>query len=154
MNRDLVWPGVVAASTVAMTVVVTLDLGPPIAPIIALWFVGVCPGLPYIRLLGLREPLTVVLLAIALSLSLQAVVSLALLRGSTWTPVRMLQFVIAITVLGVFLDAQRAIWGRRSATSAGNRRIAPSRPTSTRPRNEQTGEAGASSPFAEFRTPR
>ncbi len=123
MNRNLVWPGIVAASTVLMTVVVVLGLGPPIAPIIAFWFVFVCPGLPYVRLLALREPLTEVLLAIALSLSIEAVVSLVLLRGSTWTPARMLQIVIAITVLGVLLDAHRTVWGRRSTTSAEHRRI-------------------------------
>ncbi len=123
MNRNLVWPGIVAASTVVMTVVVALGLGPPIAPIIAFWFVFVCPGLPYVRLLDLREPLTEVLLAIALSLSIEAVVSLILLRGSAWTSVRMLQIVIAITVLGVVLDAHRASWGRRSTTSAEHRRI-------------------------------
>ncbi len=110
MNRDLVWPGIVTASTVAITVVVALGLGPPIAPITAFWFVFVCPGLPYVRLLDLREPLTEVLLAIALSLSIEAVVGLVLLWGSAWTPVLMLQIVIAITMLGVFLDAHRTAW--------------------------------------------
>ncbi len=123
MNRDLVWPGIVAASTVVMTVVVALGLGPPIAPVIAVWFVFVCPGLPYVRLLNLREPLSELLLAIALSLSIEAVVSLMLLWRSAWTSGRMLQIVVALTVLGVLLDAQPTIWGRRSTTSAKLRGI-------------------------------
>ncbi len=117
MNRDLLWPGIVAASTVAMAVVTALGLGPPIAPFVAGWFVFVCPGLPYVRLLNLGDPLNELLLAVALSLSLESVVSLVLLWGSSWTPVRMLQIVIAITVLGVLLDADRAFWDGRSTNS-------------------------------------
>lgn len=118
MNRDLVWPEIVTASTVMMALVVRLGLGPPLAPIIAVWFVFVCPGLPYVRLLNLREPLTEALLAIALSLSIEAVVGLVLLRTATWTSVGMLQIVLAITVVGVLLDAGRTVYGGRSATSA------------------------------------
>ncbi len=117
MNRDLLWPGIVAASTVAMAVVAALGLGPPIAPLVAVWFVFVCPGLPYVRLLNLGEPLNELLLAVALSLSLESVVSLVLLWGSSWTPGRMLQVMIAITVLGVSLDADRAFWDGRFTNS-------------------------------------
>jgi len=117
VNRDLLWPGIVAVSTVAMAVVAGLDLGPPIAPFIAGWFVLICPGMPYVRLLNLGDPLNELLLAVALSLSLESVVSLVLLWGSSWTPDRMLQIAIAITVLGVLLDADRAFWDGRSTNS-------------------------------------
>lgn len=127
MNRDLVWPEVVTASTVMMALVVRLDLGPPLAPIIAVWFVFLCPGLPYVRLLDLREPLTEALLAIALSLSIEAIVGLVLLRTSTWTSVGMLQIVLAITGVGVLLDAGRTVYGGRSATVAGHRGTTTSR---------------------------
>jgi len=115
VSRDLLWPGIVMSSTVAMIVVTIIGLGPPIAPAVALWFVFVCPGLPYVRLLELREPLNEFLLAIALSLSIEAVVSLLLLWSSAWSSGRMLQVIIGITMLGAMLDADRTVSGRATA---------------------------------------
>ena len=115
MSRDLLWPGIVMSSTVAMIVVTIIGLGPPIAPAVALWFVLVCPGLPYVRLLGLREPLNEFLLTIALSLSIEAVVSLLLVWSSAWSSGRMLQVIIGITMLGAMLDADRTVSGRATA---------------------------------------
>jgi len=116
VNRDLMWPGIVAVSTAAIVVVTVLQIGPPLAPPVAFWFVFVCPGLPYVRLLDLRDPLNEFLLAIALSLSIESIVSLVLLWRSAWTSGRMLQVVIAITLLGVLLDADRTGW--RSVTTS------------------------------------
>jgi len=104
------------ASTVAITAVVVADLGPPLAPIVALWFVFVCPGLPYVRLLGLKEPLNEMLLAVALSLSIHAVVSLLLQRAAVWTSTRMLAVMVVITLLGVLLDGGRSLWRWRPST--------------------------------------
>jgi hypothetical protein len=42
----------VAALSVAITVVRIAGVGPPIAPLVALWFVLFWPGLPYMRMLG------------------------------------------------------------------------------------------------------
>ena len=123
MNRDLTWPGIVGASTLAMMLVAVFDLGPPIAPIIAFLFAFVCPGLPYVRLLGLREPLNELLLAIALSLSIESVVSLVLLLTSSWSPGLMLQVVVTITVLGVLVDADRVTRVPQSVELANRRRI-------------------------------
>ncbi len=90
----------------------------------------VCPGLPYVRLLGLGEPLTEFLLAIALSISTEGVVSLVMLRGASWTAQRMLIVMIIITLVGVILDARRAISRQRAPLVSGVARMASQFPGS------------------------
>ena len=109
MNHRFVWPIVVEVSAVLAAVVAAVDPGPPVAPAVALWFVLVCPGLPYVRLLDLGEPATEVLLAVALSISLQALVGLGLLWASAWTSVRVLGIAIVIALIGAFLETRHVL---------------------------------------------
>jgi len=119
LRRDLAWPLVVAASTLAAVVVFTFGLGPPLGPIVALWFVFVCPGLPFVRLLELREPLTEMLLAVALSWSLIAVVGLGLVLAGAWSALLALQIVVGITILGVTLESGRVMVRHRRLARVG-----------------------------------
>jgi hypothetical protein len=103
--RVLRWPIVVGTSTLAVVVMVAAGLRFPLAPLLAAWFVFVCPGMPIVRLLRLGEPLSVWVFAIAVSLSIEAVVSVPLLMQSAWTVEGMTLVVATFTMTGVGFDA-------------------------------------------------
>jgi hypothetical protein len=107
--RKFPWPFVVAALSVAITVVRIADIGPPIAPLIALVFVLFCPGLPYVRMLDVREPLTEAVMSVALSISIEALVSVPLLVASAWTADRMLAMAIAIAMFGAIAEVRHIV---------------------------------------------
>ncbi len=115
MRGGLFWPGAVLASSATLMVAEGFDLGPPLAPILALWFLLVCPGVSYVRLLRLGEPLTEFLLTVAFSVSIGALASLALLAGQVWTPGRTLLVVVGIAVVGAGIDAYRVVATRRES---------------------------------------
>jgi len=101
------WPIVVVMSSVAALVVFVMGIGQPIAPIVALWFLGVCPGISYVRLLGLTDPLMEMVLAVALSMSIGAVLSVVLLFAGVWSTGLALVLTVWVAVIGAGLEALR-----------------------------------------------
>lgn len=108
MNRSIAWPLVVAASTGAALAGLAMGLDPPVAPLLALWYLGVCPGIGWVRLLRMHDPLAEILLAVALSLSVGAVVSVLLLALGVWSSglALVLTGVVALAGAGADLMAQ------------------------------------------------
>jgi hypothetical protein len=95
-----VWPAVIAASALGALGVTYAGVGPPLRPLVALWFLAVCPGMALIRLLGLRDPLSEVVLAIAVSLSLETIVASIMIYAGAWSPQRSLDIVVGIALAG------------------------------------------------------
>ncbi len=65
------------------------------------WFIIVCPGMAWARLLRLRESYFEWTLAIALSLALAAIVSGVMLYAKVWSPQWGVAVLIGISVVGV-----------------------------------------------------
>ena len=110
MRRPFAWPIVVMVSTVAALTGFAVGLGPPVAPLLALWFLGVCPGIGWVRLLRMSDPLAEMLLAVALSLSIGAVASVVLFSVGAWSP-----------GLALILTAVAALTGAGAAAMAEER---------------------------------
>jgi len=71
----------------------------------AFWFLFLCPGMAFVRLLRVGESLTELTLALALSLAINAIVAITMLYTGTWSPKWGLGIVIGISMCGAALQA-------------------------------------------------
>lgn len=100
LTSKWLWPAIIIGSAVAIGGLVFSDLTSPIRPILALWFLVVCPGMALVRLLRLQNAWAEVALATAVSLSLDTGVSLGLVYGHYWSPKLGLAILICVSLLG------------------------------------------------------
>jgi hypothetical protein len=80
------------------------DIGPPIQAMVAFWFLLVCPGMSFVRLLQIEERLTELTVAIALSIALDTVVSETMVLTKRWSPEWGLFVLICMSVAGAALQ--------------------------------------------------
>lgn len=106
-RSPLVWPAVIVLSALGAGVAVYGALGAPLRPLFTLWFILVCPGMAFIRLLRLRTPVAEWTLAIALSLALDTIVTMILLYSGAASAEGALIVLIAISLAGVGLQVMR-----------------------------------------------
>jgi uncharacterized membrane protein len=104
MRRIDPWPLIIVISAVGLGVAVIADVGSPVRPVLSFWFLFVCPGMAYVRLLQLNEPWLELTLAVSLSIALNVTVSLLMLYTNMWTPGRALVILIAFSIVGVVLQ--------------------------------------------------
>jgi len=119
MNPDVlrfrwIWPGVILGSAVASGLFFFLAIESPLRLIITLSFLLVCPGMAFVRLLRLDESYYEWTLAIALSISLDAIVACLLLYTGFWSITLGLSTLIIISLLGALLQL---LWTRPTFTS-------------------------------------
>jgi hypothetical protein len=99
-----IWPAIIILSGVGAGVVALGNVESPIRPLIALWFLFVCPGMAFVRLLRLGEGLSEWPLAIALSLALDVIVAAAMLYAGAWSPRWGLVALICLSFSGAILQ--------------------------------------------------
>jgi hypothetical protein len=112
----------VATGSALLAVAAALgDVGSPVQPVLVLWFVLVCPGLP---LAGLTHPSSVAFcltFAITVSCALAALVAQAMLYAGVWNPLTGLVVLAEITVVGCAIDLAVDVRAHRaSARSVGS----------------------------------
>ncbi len=98
------WPIIILASTIGAGLAVVGNFGTPIRPMISFWFLLICPGMAFVRLLRLRGCLTELTLAVALSIAIDTVVAEAMLYVRIWSPTRGLVVLMCISVVGAVLQ--------------------------------------------------
>jgi hypothetical protein len=114
MTRALCWPPVILASASGAAFAMAGHVGPPLQPLIAFWFLLVCPGMAFVPLLRLPGGLTALTLALALSIALDTLVAETMVLTRTWSPAGALGVLIGISMVGAvcqLIAARRA--GRR-----------------------------------------
>jgi uncharacterized membrane protein len=82
-----VWPIASACFAVATIAVVVAGINSPLRPALVLLFLVLAPGMALVRLLGIPDPIAVIMLAIAISLALGGVVAGTMVYTGTWSPV-------------------------------------------------------------------
>lgn len=105
-----IWPVIIIISAIGAGLLALANILPPIRHLLSLWFLLVCPGMAYVRLLTNTDGLTQWTLAIALSLALDAVVAAFMLYTGHWSPNWGLVALIATSLGGVL---HPKIWTRR-----------------------------------------
>lgn len=98
------WPAIIILSTVAVSLVTFVVPDIPLRPLIVMWFLFVCPGMVVVQFLRLNEPVAEWTLALALSLSIDAIVADILLYAGRWSPTVILIILIGFSFSGAFLQ--------------------------------------------------
>jgi hypothetical protein len=109
MIRLIRWPAIIIVSSIAGGLAMAGDIGAPIRPLIAFWFLLICPGMAFIRLLHLQEWLTELTLAIALSLTVDTLVAEAMVLNHLWSPQGGLFGLICLSLAGAVLQLIEAV---------------------------------------------
>lgn len=104
LRRRLWWPAIIIASAIGAGLFALGDIESPFRPLIAFWFLLICPGMAFVRLLHIRERLTELTLAIALSMAFNVIVSEALVLARMWSFKWGLVVLICISILGAVLQ--------------------------------------------------
>ena len=111
------WPVIIVVSAIAVSLVTTSHIFPSLRPLIAFWYLLVCPGMAIVRLFQLKNGVAEWTLAIALSLTLDTLVAGIMLYSRSWSPFRGLVILIGISLVGAVLQImmafRRTVLGRR-----------------------------------------
>jgi hypothetical protein len=101
------WPIILLLSTTLASFLVFSDISASVRYILVFWFLLVCPGMAYVRLLDIEDKMIEWTLAIALSLGIDTFVSLALLYSGNWSTNRVMVILVAFTFGGIVLQIWR-----------------------------------------------
>jgi hypothetical protein len=110
------WPAIIVCSAVAAVLVVVFS-GPAILRVpLVLWFVGVCPGMAWVRMLRLKDTLTVWVVAVTLSLGVATLASVALAFAHLLSSIGLLVGLAVMSIAGVALGRSEGAWHIEEAT--------------------------------------
>jgi two-component system, OmpR family, KDP operon response regulator KdpE len=99
-----IWPSLIVLSAGLIGSLAFTNSSMELRPLFALWFLLVCPGMAYIRLLSIKETYVQWTLAVALSLALDALVAAILVYAHVWSPNVALLILIVASLVGVGLQ--------------------------------------------------
>ncbi len=104
MKRATVWPIVIGLSALGIGVLAGFDIDSPLRPVLSLWFLLVCTGMSFVRLLDIKDAVVELVLAIGLSIAISTLLSEILVLSEQWMPVRGLYILIGLSLVGVMLQ--------------------------------------------------
>ncbi|HEX9130663.1 MAG TPA: hypothetical protein VF844_00075 [Ktedonobacteraceae bacterium] len=94
------WQAIIILSAVAAALFTFMFPPTPLRPVVVMWFLFICPGMMLVRFLRLNELVVEWVLALALSLALDAIVSGIVLYAGKWSPVAILGIIIGLSLAG------------------------------------------------------
>ena len=95
------WPYIILYSTLAAGIVSFTLPGTVLCLIVIVWFLLICPGMTMVHYLNLKDGVAELTVAIALSLTIDAIVASIALYAGAWSPVGILYTLIIICTIGV-----------------------------------------------------
>lgn len=103
----MLWPGLLLLSMVGALLVTFVFPQTGAQPWVVGWFLLVCPGMAFVRLLELDNTITELTVALALSLTLDALVAWLLVLGGQWQPRWGLVILMGLTAVGIVLQVRQ-----------------------------------------------
>ena len=104
MRSSWLWPLLIAASGIAIMMLVLRDMQSPARIFMAFWFLLVCPGMAFVRLLEIDDLLIEWTLAIGLSIALDTLVAGIMLYAGAYSFERTLLIIVFVSGIGVVLQ--------------------------------------------------
>lgn len=101
------YPIVLMLSCIGALLVSMLPLFQALRIPVLLWFMLVCPGLAFVQLLRIDQPLIELSLSIALSLAIEMMLALIMLLLGLWHPQQALLALVGITAVGTLIQYYR-----------------------------------------------
>jgi hypothetical protein len=96
------WPTILLLAALVVWAIYIVFPTMILFPLILLCFLAICPGMALVRFLDLQEPITEWTLAVAVSLTLDALVASVQLYSGHWSPDLTLYILIWICIAGAF----------------------------------------------------
>jgi multisubunit Na+/H+ antiporter MnhG subunit len=103
------WPLIITVSALAAGYLALVDSKSPLRPLVAFWFLLVCPGLAYVGLLRLKDFFAEWALSVALSLAIDGIVVGILSYARAWSANLALLIIIGVTLIGVYFQLLLAL---------------------------------------------
>jgi hypothetical protein len=119
MIRSSWWSIIIVLSAIAVALAIVADAGTPVRPLLVFWFLLVCPGMAFVRLLRIEERLIELVLAIALSVTLDTIVAEIMALNKIWSFRGGLFVLICLSLLGAALQMMQALNQLPSSTRQG-----------------------------------
>ena len=110
------WATIILVSAVMAAALVVGDVAHPVRPALVLWFVVICPGMAFVRLLAVGDRLVALTLAIALSLAIDTIVAAILLYFDAWQPTWGFIAILVITLCGATIEVWWPVRRRPAAS--------------------------------------
>jgi hypothetical protein len=107
MHSPRLWPVIILLSAIAAGIVNFIAPDMAGRPLIVMWFLFVCPGMALVRFLCDDTPAVQWTLAIALSLTLDAIVAGVLLYAGKWSIGASLAVIMALSIVGAIAQLAR-----------------------------------------------
>jgi hypothetical protein len=98
---SLTWPAIITFSAVAAQILFYDNLVPPLRPWVMLWFLIICPGMAFVHFFRIKDTVSELVLAIALSLAIDLLVAAAILYTGFWSPELILTVLVFLSQVGV-----------------------------------------------------
>jgi hypothetical protein len=99
-----IWPGVILVSAAATSLFFFLGIASPLRLITTLWFLLMCPGMAFVRLLRLEVSYYEWTLAVIMSISVDGIVASLLVYAHLWSIELSLSILIVLSLLGACLQ--------------------------------------------------
>jgi hypothetical protein len=100
---------IITLSLLAAVAVIVIDAPQPLRAVVVLWFLTLCPGMAFVRLLHVKDAWAEWTLAIALSLAIDALVAIFILYVGLWSPIWILVVIAILTLAGVLFQFANAV---------------------------------------------
>jgi hypothetical protein len=95
------------------------DIDSPVRPLMSFWFLVICPGMAFVRLLHISNLLIEITLAVALSFALDAILATVMVYAGMWSPEWGLAMLLVISLGGALVqlltDCRRSFSTMRNA---------------------------------------
>jgi uncharacterized membrane protein len=102
--KRLIWPMVIGISSILFILTIGLNVQSPLRGLLTFWFLLVCPGMAFIRLLNLKEAIFEWVLAVALSMALGMIFSEAAVLNQRWSPEAVSILLASLSLFGAILQ--------------------------------------------------
>ncbi len=94
------WPTTILLSAIAACIVAFTMPGTVVALVVILWFLFMCPGMAVVRFMRMSEAVVEWTLAVAVGLSIDAIVAGIFLYGHIWSPPAILITLVVFSIAG------------------------------------------------------
>lgn len=106
-QTQLLWVVILLLSTAGALLTIFELLPAGAQPWVVGWFLLLCPGMAFVRLLDLDNALVELVVALALSLTLDTMVAWLLVLGEFWQPRLAIVLLAALATIGIVLQVRQ-----------------------------------------------
>ncbi len=107
--RRFIWPLVIFISGLIAALFAASSYDAPIRLLFSFWFLLVCPGMAFVRLLGFKDKLAEWVVAIGLSIAIDVVVSEIAVLNRAWSIQGMVDVLVGLCFIGALIQVWNSV---------------------------------------------